>query len=139
MSFAQGENPDTVRKAIGTVIRRRREAVGLGLKAASDAAHISAAHLSEVERGLTEVSVERLLSIARVLSMPIGELYLELARELGAGGREEPAWHSDPKMQLQLASRELNPQALRTVADFTLYLASMHAQPKRRIGFTVEG
>src|SRR5919199_3586922 len=101
MAFAHSENADTVRKAIGTVIRRRREAVGLGLKAASDAAHISAAHLSEVERGLTEVSVERLVSIARALGMPIAQLYLDLARELGAGEQEMPAWHSDPRMQLQ--------------------------------------
>jgi hypothetical protein len=41
-------------------------------------------------------------------------------------------------MQVRLATATLRPQALRAVADFSLYLASTQATPpRRRIGFTI--
>src|SRR5438309_874623 len=76
-------------------------------------AGISTAYLSEVERGLKDISTEKLLAVANALQVTVGELYLELSRELGAG---EPlnavAWEADPRAQLRRMSQSLDNDAL---------------------------
>ena len=107
----------------------------------ADAAELSPAYLSELERGLKDVSSERLLAIARALEIPVADLYLDLARSLGSREAIEQrrSWPEDPRMQLKIATANLRPQALRSVAHFSLYLAATQATPqRRRIGFTVD-
>jgi transcriptional regulator with XRE-family HTH domain len=100
-------------------------------------AGISTAFLSEVERGLKDISTERLLRLASALETTVGEIYAELGRELGAG---EPlnavGWEMNPRVQLRRMSEALGPDALQAAARFTTFLAMTEAAPKKRpIGF----
>lgn len=102
----------------------------------AEAASLSAGHLSEVERGLKDISTDRLLALVRALALSIADVYMELGKALGAssGIRTSP---QDPRQQLRLATASLSPEALRTAADFSVYLAMRQpAGPKPRIGFT---
>jgi len=141
MSYAQSENADSIRAALGAVIRRRREDAERSLAALAQAADMSTAYLSEVERGLKDISTDKLVAIARGLDLAVADLYLELAQRLGSREaiQQRRSWPDDPRMQLRIATASLRPNALRSVADFSLYLASTQATPpRRRIGFTVD-
>jgi XRE family transcriptional regulator, stress-response regulator len=137
--FADSEGTARVRAALGALLRRRREATGRSLNRLADEARFSPAFLSEVERGLKEVSMARLLRLARTLGLEPADLYLELARELRTSDAvAERAWPQDPRARLRLAAQTLPPQAVRSVADFSVYLAAAGAaRPRRRIGFTL--
>jgi hypothetical protein len=53
--------------------------------------------------------------------------------------QQKRSWPDDPRAQLRIATQSLRPTALRSVADFSLYLvATQAAPPKRRIGFIVD-
>ena len=137
MAFAHSETAEHVRATLGAVLRRRREANERGLVEVARPAGISAGFLSEVERGLKDISTERLLRVAAALETTVAELYLELARELGA---REPvdavAWEANPRVQLRRMSEMLGNDALRTAARFTTFLAMTETAPKKRpIGF----
>ena len=137
MAFTYSETPEHVRTTLGAVLRRRRESLERSLQDVATPARISPAFLSEVERGLKDISTERLLAVATALETTIGDVYLELARELGAG---EPTWavafEADPRVQLRRMSDALNPDALRAVARFSTFLAMTEPVPQRRpIGF----
>jgi transcriptional regulator with XRE-family HTH domain len=137
MAFANSETTEHVRTTLGAALRRRREVKELGLADVAGPAHISVAFLSEVERGLKDISTERLLRVARALETTVGDVYLELAHELGAG---EPlnavAWEANPRVQLRRMAESLDGDALRTVARFTTFLAMTESAPKKRpIGF----
>jgi len=138
MAFAHSETPEHVRATMGAILRRRRESAERSLQEVAGPAGISPAFLSEVERGRKEISVERLLKVCAALQTTIGELYLELAQELGAG---EPlnavAWEADPRSQLRRMMKSLDADTLRTVAHFTSFLSSTHdsAARRRQIGF----
>ncbi|HVC41308.1 MAG TPA: helix-turn-helix transcriptional regulator [Candidatus Saccharimonadales bacterium] len=136
MSFAFSESAATVRSALGAVLRRRREAARRTLTEVAGEAGLSPAHLSEVERGRKEVSTERLLAVAHALGVPPADIYAELARLLGADS-EHPTWPEDPPVKLRLATASLPLEALRSVADFSAYMAMANPppKPKGRIGF----
>lgn len=126
---------------MGTLLRRRRDEAEQSLTELAGAADVSPAYLSEVERGLKDISTDRLVAIARALEVPLADLYLDLARSLGSREAMEQrrSWPDDPRMQLRIATASLRPQALRSVAHFSLYLAATQAtSAKRRIGFTVD-
>jgi transcriptional regulator with XRE-family HTH domain len=127
-----------VREAMGAILRGRREAARRTLTEVAGEAGLSPAHLSEVERGRKEVSIERLLAVAHALGVPPAEIYGDLARLLGAeSGR--PAWPEDPPAKLRLATAGMPLEALRSVADFSAYLAMANPPPKPRpqIGFSM--
>ncbi len=137
MTFAHSETAEHVRATLGAVMRRRREATERGLVEVARPAGISPGFLSEVERGLKDISTERLLRVAAALETTVAELYLELAKELGA---REPvdavAWEANPRVQLRRMSEMLGNDALRTAARFTTFLAMTETAPKKRpIGF----
>jgi transcriptional regulator with XRE-family HTH domain len=141
MSYAQSEDASSIRIALGAILRRRRQEAERSLTDLSEAAELSPAYLSEVERGLKDVSMERLLAIAKALEVPVADLYLDLSRALGSreAMSQQRSWPDDPKMQLRIATANLRPQALRSVAHFSLYLAATQATPpKRRIGFNLD-
>jgi len=137
MPFAYSESAGVVRGALGSVLRQRREAVHRTLTEVAGEAGLSPAHLSEVERGRKEVSTERLLAVAHALGVRPADLYAELARLLGADS-ERPAWPEDPPAKLRLATAGMPLEALRSVADFSAYLAMANPPPKARprIGFS---
>ena len=136
MIFAYSESAALVREALGAVLRGRREAANRTLTEVAAEAGLSPAHLSEVERGRKEVSTERLLAVAHALGARPADIYADLARLLGADS-ERPAWPEDPPVKLRLATAGLTMDALRSVADFSAYLAMSNPPPKPRppIGF----
>jgi transcriptional regulator with XRE-family HTH domain len=137
MEFAYSETAQAVRIALGTVLRSRRVAAGRTLSGIAAEAGLSPAHLSEVERGRKEVSTERLVAVAHALNIRPAEIYSDLARLLG-GEPDVRAWPEDPPAKLRLATASLPLEALRSVADFSAYLAMANPPPKPKgpIGFT---
>jgi transcriptional regulator with XRE-family HTH domain len=141
MSYAQSENAEYVRAALGAVIRRRREEAERSLAGLAAEAELSTAYLSEVERGLKDISTDKLVALARALEVLVADLYLEVAQRLGSREaiQQKRSWPEDPRAQLRIATQSLRPTALRSVADFSLYLvATQAAPPRRRIGFIVD-
>jgi transcriptional regulator with XRE-family HTH domain len=141
MTYAHSEDANSIRVALGGLLRRRRDEAEQSLTELAGAADVSPAYLSEVERGLKDISTDRLVAIARALEVPVSDLYLDLARSLGSREAMEQrrSWPDDPRMQLRIATASLRPQALRSVAHFSLYLAATQATTaRRRIGFTVD-
>jgi transcriptional regulator with XRE-family HTH domain len=136
MGFAHSESARTVREALGAILRSRREADHRTLSEVAAEAGLSPAHLSEVERGRKEVSIERLLAVAHALGTRPADIYAELARLLGAE-TDRPAWPEDPPVKLRLATASLPLDALRSVADFSAFLAMANPppKPKGQIGF----
>src|SRR3984893_2032226 len=136
MPFAYSESAQVVRAALGAVLRGRREAARRTLTEVAAEAGLSPAHLSEVERGRKEVSTERLLAVAHALSVRPADLYAELARLLGSDP-EQRSWPEDLPVKLPHATAALPMDALRSVADFSSYLAMANPPPKARprIGF----
>ena len=136
MPFAHSESARSVREALGAVLRGRRQAARRTLSEVAAEAGLSPAHLSEVERGLKEASIERLLAVSHALGARPAEIYADLARLLGAD-TERPAWPEDPPAKLRLATVGMPLEALRSVADFSAYLAMANPppKPKDRIGF----
>ena len=136
MPFAHSESVQAVRSALGAVLRGRREAQRRTLSEVAAEAGLSPAHLSEVERGRKEVSIDRLLAVAHALSVRPADIYADLARLLGADP-DQRSWPDDPPVKLRLATAGLPLEALRSVADFSAYLAMANPppRPKPRIGF----
>ena len=99
MDFAHSESAGVVRGALGSVLRTRREAARRTLSEIAAEAGLSPAHLSEVERGRKEVSIERLIAVAHALGarpaeigvdqvtvrMPADGAYLSVLRTATAG------------------------------------------------------
>src|SRR6266513_3596648 len=137
MTFAYSETAQAIRQVLGAMLRARREAGGRTLSEVAAEAGLSPAHLSEVERGRKEVSTERLLAVAHALGARPADIYAELARILGADP-DRPAWPEDPPAKLRLATASLPLEALRSVADFSAYLAMANPppRPKAPIGFS---
>lgn len=137
MDFAHSETARAIRANLGSILRTRREAARRTLTEIAAEAGLSPAHLSEVERGLTEMSTERLLAVTHALGMRPAQLYLDLARLLGAEA-DQAAWPDDPPVKLRLATAGLPLEALRSVADFSAYLAMANPPPKPKgpIGFS---
>lgn len=125
-----------LRNAVGETLRDARTRQNRTLRDVSTAANVSLGYLSEVERGRKEVSTERLLAVAHALGVRPAEIYADLARLLGAES-EQRAWPEDPPVKLRLATASLPLEALRSVADFSAYLAMANPppRPKERIGF----
>lgn len=145
MNYAESEvtpsqaRAGALRRVQGAVLRHHREIAGRSLADVAAAAHCSPAHLSEVERGRKDVSAERLVGVAAALDVPLHLLYADIAEQLTPPSLTEArASEHDPRAQLQLAAATLSSEALRTVAQFSTYLASAAAlPPRRRIGFAV--
>ncbi len=136
MDFAHSETAAAIRGALGSILRSRREANRRTLSEVAAEAGLSPAHLSEVERGRKEVSTERLLAVAHALGIRPADVYADLARLLGADA-DQRTWPDDPPVKLRLATASLPLEALRSVADFSAYLAMANPppKPKERIGF----
>lgn len=143
MTSALSVSADDVRRQLGTVLRGHRESQGRSLGELAIEAGCSPAYLSEVERGLKDVSADLLIAITYALSVPIAAVYTDLGRRLGAPAQEEPVWSADPRRQLRAVTSALDAASLRTVAQFGAFLAMNQAEPaRRRIGFvppTAEG
>lgn len=70
------------RDVVGEVLRRERHAQRRTLQDVADAAGVSMAYLSEVERGRKEASSEVLAAAARALRLTLADLLLRVHVEL---------------------------------------------------------
>ncbi|HEV3274972.1 MAG TPA: helix-turn-helix transcriptional regulator [Candidatus Dormibacteraeota bacterium] len=143
MSSALSVSADEIRRELGAILRGHREGQGQRLSEIAGEAGCSPAYLSEVERGLKDVSADLLIAITYALAVPIAAVYTDLGRRLGAWPQSEPAWSADPRRQLRAVTSGLDAASLRTVAQFGAFVAMNQAEPtRRRIGFvppTAEG
>ena len=136
MDSALSVTADEVRRELGGILRTHREGQGRRLGEIAGEAGCSPAYLSEVERGLKDVSADLLISITYALAVPIAAVYTDLGRRLGASPHEEPSWQADPRRQLRAVTSALDAASLRTVAQFGAFLVMNQAEPtRRRIGF----
>lgn len=71
-----------LRRLIGGVLRRLRQAQGRTLRDVAEAAQVSMPYLSEVERGRKEASSEVLAAICRALNIRLVDLLAEVMAEL---------------------------------------------------------
>jgi len=136
MAFAHSETAQGIRRALGSILRVRREAARRTLSEIASEAGLSPAHLSEVERGRKEMSIERLVAVCQALDVQPGQVFADLARRLGAEA-DQQSWPEDPPVKLRLAMASLPLEAMRSVADFSAYLAMANPPPKPKepIGF----
>jgi transcriptional regulator with XRE-family HTH domain len=71
-----------LRRELGAVLRRHREAQGRTLRSVAGAAGVSLGYLSEVERGVKEASSELLASICGALGVGLPEVLVDVADAL---------------------------------------------------------
>ena len=112
---------------LGRALRERREESGRSLRAVAEQAGISPTHLSEVERGVKELSLARLGPLAQALDVPVGEVFLDIAIALGAAParpRRPLGFSPNPRDELEWAAGRLPEPDLRSLAAFGSFLAS---------------
>jgi transcriptional regulator with XRE-family HTH domain len=71
-----------LRRQLGAVLRRHREAQQRTLRDVAGRAGVSLGYLSEVERGVKEASSELLAAICGALALSLPDLLVEVAGEL---------------------------------------------------------
>src|SRR5437016_11174477 len=124
MAFSHSETAEHVCSTLGAILRRHRELRERSLADVAGSAGISSGFLSEVERGRKDISTERLLKVTRALDVTIAELYLELARELGAPDTVEVGVDHHPRAHPRRMSEAVDFDAPEAGAAFTTLLAS---------------
>ena len=80
-----------LREAVGQSLRSLRIRQGRTLRDVADAAGVSLAHLSAIERGITEPSSEIIGALCRALGVELGDLLDDIRRHLlrAAGRRSQ--------------------------------------------------
>lgn len=124
-----------IRSALGTTLKSRRVAAGLSQAALADRAGLSAAHISDVERAVKDLSSDRLARACAALDLHPAELFGDISVALG--DRQPTLNLPAPGIRPVRSAELLSPQALQTVAEFRSYLASKEPATRRRrkIGF----
>jgi transcriptional regulator with XRE-family HTH domain len=138
MVYAHNVSAAEIRRCLGEVLRGVRESHRRTLTEVAGEAGVSPAHLSEVERGLKDISTELLVAVTHALAVPVADVYVELGRKLDPERAPATTWPEDPRRQLRLATASLPDEALRSLAHFSAFLATAQ-QPKPRIGFVTGG
>lgn len=85
----EDEDTPTLREAIGDVLRTERAEQERTLAEVADDAAVSLPYLSEVERGVKDVSSEVLTSIAEALELPLDVLLDRTADRLRIGTQRD--------------------------------------------------
>lgn len=70
------------RVALGEVLRELRADSGLTLRQLSSKSNVSMGYISEVERGLKELSSEFMASIANALQIPLHQIIIEAGHRI---------------------------------------------------------
>ena len=96
--------PAESRKELGLRIRRLRGQKGLTAKALAEMAGLSASYLSEVEKGISAISTEKLQSIAKELGLTLDQLVNRTESPVS----QTPANAIQIPMALSQAAEELN-------------------------------
>jgi transcriptional regulator with XRE-family HTH domain len=77
MRVSGKQDADKVLARLGAVIRARRLVVGLSQEALADAAKLDRSHMGKIERGERNVTVLRLVEIARALGLTVATLFAD--------------------------------------------------------------
>lgn len=80
-----GSAGEGLRAAIGAAVGRRRRELGMGQEELADALGVSQAHVSRLERGLTNPTLETLRRLQEVLGVRLLALDPPEATPAGAG------------------------------------------------------
>lgn len=64
---------------IGHVLREKRFALGMTLRAVAELAHVSYSYLSEVERGKKPISSDAIWSVCQALGLPLSVMLAEVS------------------------------------------------------------
>jgi transcriptional regulator with XRE-family HTH domain len=62
------------RRVLGEAIRNRRKALQYSQEKLAEKADLTPAYLSDVERGVETISVDRLVRITKALNVPLADL-----------------------------------------------------------------
>lgn len=108
-------------KAVGDVIRRRREAQGLSMKDLADLAEVGRNTVSEIERGMRTCTGATLAKLARALGTSGSQVIAE-----SEGREDDPRFYADLKKLLHDTVDKLqvpgNVRSLHALAEHLLYM-----------------
>lgn len=111
--FDAGQLPAKLSQKVGARLRERRAELSRTLRQVAEAADISAAHLSDVEKGRTHPSLPVLLRIGKALDLPLAQLLPSLGGHHARSGAvltDQPqAVLSDSNLQLRVTAVNLGP------------------------------
>lgn len=93
------------RAEVGRRIKRLRQAQDITVQELAKRSKVSSGYVSEVERGLSAISVDKLMQIAEGLGIGLDALLSEAQPEMGQGTVQIPAALSDAAEQLNLSHR----------------------------------
>ena len=111
-----------LREAVGTALRRRRQAQGRTLREVAESAGVSLTYLSEVERGRKEASSEVLEAVCAALRLGLAELFFEVAETLAAAeALPVPAIGFLPPPRPQAAAPTTAPAPMAPVLDLRAF------------------
>jgi len=118
-------------QSIGQKVRRVRQRRGLTLRAVEQRAHVSATHISEIERGKTSPTVGVIARIASALNVPVAEL-LDVAPVEGPH-------HQTPRDRRCLTRTDSGAQiegltALHGASTMSVHLVSLRAEGRLHEG-----
>ena len=111
--FDAGRLPVKLSQKVGAQLRERRAELSRTLRQVAEAADISAAHLSDVEKGRTHPSLPVLLRIGKALDLPLAQLLPSLGGHHARSGTvltDQPqAVLSDSNLQLRATAVNVDP------------------------------
>ncbi len=93
------------RAEVGRRIKRLRQAQDITVQELAKRSKVSSGYVSEVERGLSAISVDKLMQIAEGLGIGLDTLLSEAQPEVAQGTIQIPAALSDAADQLNLSHR----------------------------------
>ena len=116
-----GEQPGKNRRApaslaqeVGARLKERRSELSLTLREVAATAEISAAHLSDIEKGRSHASLPVLLRIGKALDLQLAQLLPRLGghhlRQSSFGRISGEAVLSHPDLKLEAINRNLEPE-----------------------------
>ena len=73
-SFFVGYNQQDINKKFGSAIRKKRIELGYSQESLAEIAGLNRSFLSELERGITTISIERAEKLCRVLGTSLAEI-----------------------------------------------------------------
>ncbi|HEX9483081.1 MAG TPA: helix-turn-helix transcriptional regulator [Gemmatimonadaceae bacterium] len=71
----------TLRRKLGLAVRRLRSAAGYSQESFADACQLHRTYIGSVERAETNISLDNIERIARVLKLPVSRLFAEAELE----------------------------------------------------------
>lgn len=126
MLKAASDSGTDMRDSIGEALRLRRKELKLSMQRVADEAGLSVGFISQVERGLTAPSLGSLVSIARVLGLPLSSL-------LTQPNAETETTRQDRRSTYRVPGAPLAYERLSTTFDGSqLHSVIMHEPPGHR-------